>query len=163
MSTREGTTEWCSNCMLQTQHSINMQYCLNSRFSEYLSSLNNRMFKWNSKKYLYLFRFQWEVCRAIILSWPANLILGLTSVQLTFQGLYFLQALTVFTYETGVIVQIIYSSFQRGLDFEKGLKYMGALRNTMTSYLVEIAQLTIFLGSCSPERNLHFVPQNHTI
>lgn len=61
-----------------------------------------------------------EVCRAIILSWPANLILGLTSVQLTFQGLYFLRALSVFTYETGVIVQIIYSSFQRGLHFKKG-------------------------------------------
>lgn len=53
----------------------------------------------------------------IILSWPANSILGLTSVQLTFQDLYFLSA---FTHETEAIVQIIYSTFQRGLCFKKG-------------------------------------------
>lgn len=81
--------------------------------------LNNHTFKCNSKKYLYLFRFQQEICRVIILSWPANLILGLTSVQLTFQGLYFLQALSAFTHETGVTVQIIYSTFQRRLCFKK--------------------------------------------
>jgi len=56
---------------------------------------------------------------ATIVSWPANLILGLTSVQVAFQGLYFLQPLPIFKCGTGVIVQIIYSSFQRGLHFEK--------------------------------------------
>lgn len=71
VSTREGTTEWHSNCMLQTQYSMNTQYYLNSRFSECLSPLNNHMFKWNSRKYLYPFRSQWEVYRVIILlaSW----------------------------------------------------------------------------------------------